>query len=318
MTIDFFDSHQVLIQATFTSILLVLSLQVPFRMGVLSFAGVGCYGIGQYTTGILILQHQWPTASAIVAAVLVSALVALALALLLYRLNGLYLAMATFAFDLIVVVVATNGGDLTGGALGLYGVLGTPQLTLTPVVIATAVVLLIIAGTERGKTARRIEAVCTDPELAYSVGIRVPLYRISAFLVSGMLGGLAGSFNILFTTTVGPESIGFSLTVLVLTMAVVGGSRSWVGAVIGATIFTWLPTLLGSVNEWRAIVYGVVVTLVAVWMPGGIVGTWTKVWRAVEQQRRPPTAREGAGSASVQRAEKADLSERAIEEVLGG
>ena len=172
------------------------------------------------------------------------------LGLVIVRLAGLYLAMATVAFDLIIAVIAINGGELTGVSTGLYGV--SPTSTMPPGGSSTLVVLaLVVASASIGSTGRRVNAVRDDPELAASVGISVRRYRLVAFVVSGALGGCAGAMNILVRSTVSPLDIGFGLIVLALTMIIVGGALSWKGAVIGAIIFTWLPDLLSVVGEWQ-------------------------------------------------------------------
>jgi branched-chain amino acid transport system permease protein len=283
---DFYDSNLVLIQATLIGLLLALSIQVPLRMGVFSFAGVGCYGIGAYGGGILVIHYQTSPLVTIVLAALGAALASFGLALLINRLGGLYLGMATIAFDLIISVVAVNGGDLTGGPTGLYGAISSISMGLVFAIVVVAVVVLTL--TERGRLGRRVQAVRDDPELAASMGIRVRRYRIAAFVVSGILGGAAGAINTLLRTTVGPTDIGFALVVLALTMIIVGGARSWLGALIGAIIFTWLPSILEVVGQWQHIIYGIIVALAAIWIPGGLLGVMTEGWRAFQRRRRPP------------------------------
>jgi len=140
--IGWYEANLVLIEATFLNFLLALSIQVPLRLGVFSFAGVGSYGLGAYTAAILTLRYDVPAFVAIGAAVLLAAVVGYLFSLLVARLNGLYLAMATIAFVLIIAVLATNGGELTGGANGLPGVPGLAILGLTvprgwPLLLAT-------------------------------------------------------------------------------------------------------------------------------------------------------------------------------------
>lgn len=292
---DFFDSNAVLVQATFIGLVLALSVQVPLRMGVFSFAGAGSYGIGAYLAGIVTLKYETPGLLAVVIAAAFAAVVGLLLGLIIARLAGLYLAMATVAFDLIISVVAINGGDLTGGPTGLYGVLsefGTPQL-----ILVTLVVLALVAFSELGRTGRRVDAVRDDPELAASVGISVRRYRLVAFVVSGALGGAAGAMNMLVRSTVTPQDIGFGLIVLALTMIIVGGARSWKGAVLGAVIFTWLPELLTFVGDWQPLIYGVIVALAAIFLPRGIHGLYVDSRRALQRRRREKAAGGTAGVA---------------------
>jgi branched-chain amino acid transport system permease protein len=284
--IDFYDSNLVLIQSTLLGLLLALSIQVPLRMGVFSFAGIGCYGIGAYLTAIVTIRYELSPILSILLCAVAAATVSFGLGLLVNKLSGLYLGMATLAFDLVISVVAINGGGLTGGPTGLFGVI--TDITMSLVFGVVLVVLVLVAITERGRIGRRIDAVRDDPELAAAMGIRVRNYRLAAFIASGLLGGAAGAINTLLRTTVGPTDIGFALVVLALTMIIVGGSRSWLGAAVGAVVFTWLPYFLEVVGQWQHIIYGVIVALAAIWVPGGLLGVTTDGWRVLQRRRRPP------------------------------
>jgi branched-chain amino acid transport system permease protein len=277
-------SHLVLIQSTFISLLLALSIQVPLRAGVFSFAGIGSYAIGAYAAAILTIRLQVAPILAIGAGMLIAAAAGYLLALLVARLAGLYLGMATIAFALFLAVVATNGGELTGGATGLFGAIST--LTTTHVVLVTVVVILLLAASERGVMGRRIDAVREDPQLAVSLGIDVNRVRRRVFVVSGALGACAGGMNSLLRTTVSPETIGFHLVVTALTMIIVGGTLSWAGAAIGAVIFTWLPSVLQFAGEWQLVVYGVLVAAAAVYVPNGLLGLLQSGWRRLRTRHR--------------------------------
>lgn len=294
-------SHQILIQSTFISLLLALSIQVPLRAGVFSFAGIGSYAIGAYTAAILTIRFQVPGIVAIGAGVLFAAVVGYLLALLVARLSGLYLGMATISFALFLAVVATNGGDLTGGATGLYGAIST--VTTEHVLAVTAIVVLLLAANERGAFGRRVDAVREDPQLAVSLGIDVIRLRRTVFVISGALGACAGGMNSLLRTTVSPETIGFHLVVTALTMIIVGGALSWAGAAIGAVIFTWLPTVLQFVGEWQLLVYGFLVAIAAVYFPTGLLGLLQSGWRWFRARGRRIPA-EGAGALEPDAAEE--------------
>jgi branched-chain amino acid transport system permease protein len=283
---DFYNGNLVLIQSTLVGLLMALSIQVPLRMGVFSFSGIGCYGIAAYGAAILTIRYETPPLLTIVLFVLVCGVVSLLLGMLVNRLGGLYLGMATISFDLIISVVATNGGDLTGGPTGLFGAIST--ISMTQVFLISLVAVVALALTERGRLGRRVGTVRDDPELASSMGIRVRNYRLGAFVVSGFIGGAAGAINSLLRTTVSPTDIGFGLVVLALTMIIIGGARSWLGALIGAVIFTWLPNILEVVGQWQTIIYGIIVALAAIFVPRGLLGLVTDGWRAAQRRRRPP------------------------------
>jgi branched-chain amino acid transport system permease protein len=306
--IDWLDSNVILIQGMFVSLLLALSIQYPLRLGVFSFAGVGCYGIGAYTAAIVTLRYEWPALQTIAVATLLAGAVGYLLGLVVQRLGGLYLGMATISFDLILSVVATNGGGLTGGPTGLFGAIA--NITTTEIVVISVVAVVLLAWSERGRIGRKIDTVRDDPELARSMGIKVGRLRRNAFLVSGLLGGCAGALQLLLRTAIAPDNIGFAPVVLALTMIVIGGSGSWLGALIGAVIFTWLPTVLELAGAYQYIIYGTLVTVVAVWVPGGLVGVGKTLFRRLEQRRRPQVVvEEAAAEPAVEAEELAVLAE---------
>ena len=286
-------SHLILVQGTFISLLLALSIQVPLRAGVFSFAGVGSYAIGAYTAAILTIRMQVAPIIAIGAGVVLAMAAGYLLALLVARLSGLYLGMATIAFALFLGVLAVNGGELTGGPTGLYGALST--LTTTHVVVITALVILALAANERGSFGRKVDAVREDAQLAVSLGIDVDRVRRRVFIVSGALGATAGGMTSLLRSTVSPETIGFHLVVTALTMIIVGGALSWAGAAIGAVIFTWLPSALQFVGEWQPLVYGILVAVAAVYVPNGLLGVLQQGWRRTRARRNGAPAA-GAGA----------------------
>jgi ABC-type branched-subunit amino acid transport system permease subunit len=283
---NWISANIVLIEGTIITLLLALSVQYPMRVGVFSFAGVGLHGIGGYTAGVAMTRLGFDTWPAVVMGTLVAASAGLLVSLAVYRLNGTYLAMATIAFDLVVVVAAGNLTDLTGGHTGLYGAFG--QIELWHVLLIAVVVIAAFAFSETGGVSRRIEAVHDDPALAASMGINVGLHRLTSFVVSGSVAGLGGALLVLTRTTVTPEVFGFQLVVVALTVVVVGGSRSWVGVFLGAVIFTWLPEIIAFAGQWRSVVYGLIVATAAIYIPGGIWGSILRARRHLNQRSRTP------------------------------
>ncbi|WP_199905234.1 branched-chain amino acid ABC transporter permease [Nocardioides sediminis] len=303
-------------QATFISFLVALSIQFPMRMGVFSFAGVANYALGAYTAAIVVVRSDEivsPVVS-VGAGVLVAVVVSLILALIVRRLRGLYLAMATISVSLIVQVIAFNGGELTGGASGMFGVIS--DLTIGSVIVVCVVAAGILTWTERGTLGRRIDAVRDDPELAVSMGINVNRYRLVAFVGSGVFGSLAGGLEVLLRSTISPVNVGFSLVVTALTIIIVGGYRSWVGAAIGAVIVTWLPFYLQAMERYQQVIYGLFVVVAAIFVPGGLLGIADQarrrlVRRQLEHEDQEAAAEQDAGGAAVVDAVGASRKEEA-------
>src|ERR1700754_3904477 len=259
---DWYLSNMMVIQTSLVAFLLALSLQVTMRVGVLSVAGIGFYAIAQYSTALMVMHEILPWGLAIVVSAVGCAALGFLLALLLFRVRGLYLAMVTMGFVLILSVVASNAGELTGGAMGLYGFPVTVTTTHMAVVCLGAIA--VCHHTERGRLGRASEALRSDELLAASVGIEATTLRRRNMALSGLLGGFAGGLNVLTFGTVNPFDAGFPLIVATLTAVIVGGQRSWVGALIGAVLVTSLPSILSSVSgATRDITFGLLVLLLA-------------------------------------------------------
>lgn len=260
--------NKILIETILVSTILAFSVQVALRSGVFSMAGIGFYGIGSYAAALLV-KRGWDGGLAISAAVVLSILLAYVLAILFIRLQHLYLAMATFAFDLMVGVVATNWTTLTGGASGLGGIpvsVGFWALITIAVVVAFFLTLM-----ESGTLGRALLTIREDDELAQSFGINVRRYRRFVFVISAALGSLAGSLHALIFTIIQPTDAGFDLIVLMLTMVIIGGLGSWMGAALGAFLITWIPYRLTNLGTWWPLYYSVLMILVAMFAPGGLL-----------------------------------------------
>ena len=144
-----------------------------------------------------------------------------------------------------------------------------------------------------GRLGRASEALRSDELLAASVGIEATTLRRANMALSGLLGGFAGGLNVLTFGTVNPFDAGFPLIVATLTAVIVGGQRSWVGALIGAALVTSLPSFLSSVSgATRDITFGLLVLFLATFMPDGIFGALSAGWRFARSRLRTGTARE--------------------------
>ncbi len=238
----------ILVQGTITSLLLALSIQIPLRMGVFSFAGIGFYGIGAYTSAIVTIRYGWPSYLAIIAGMLLAAVGrASCSGSSSQRLNGLYLGMATIAFVLILSVAVVNFGSLTGGASGLYGAIASIQMYTRR------------AHRRRHHRVDRVHRARPDraPDRGSARGSaaghvdghqrQAPAAALLRRQRSARRARPAGSTPCCARPS-RPTTSASRVVVTALTMIIVGGARSWLGAVIGAIIFTWLPNVLTVVG----------------------------------------------------------------------
>jgi branched-chain amino acid transport system permease protein len=146
---------------------------------------------------------------------------------------------------------------------------------------------------EHGTMGRTLETIREDEQLAQSFAVDAGRYRRFAFVISSMLGGLAGAYHALVFNTVSPGDAGFNLIVLALTMVIIGGFGSWVGALAGAILIAWLPLKLESLSEWWYAIYGGIMIVMATFIPGGLYGVARQLGRrsrALLRRRRPAAA----------------------------
>jgi branched-chain amino acid transport system permease protein len=278
----FYASHLTLIQQTAVVAVLAMSFQVVLRSGLFSFASAGFYVVGAYALANM-SKASWPLLPALIVIVIIGAAGGYLLSIPFVRLRGLYLAMVTFAFAEILVVVADNGGSLTGGPVGMFGVtlgVSTPELF-----VIVAVAALLISQVERRGLGRALRVISIDEQLARTMGIEVNRQRAFIFALSSALGALAGALNTVRTSSVAPTGFGYGLIVLGLTMAVFGGVGSWTGAIIGAVVVTWFPEVFGFVGNYRSVVYGILLILVVVFEPSGVLGLIGKLTALIRQAR---------------------------------
>lgn len=285
---QWFVSNQALIQMALVYVLLGYSLQIPLRAGVFSFAAGGFYSFGAYTAGVLVKAGLDPTLS-IVVAMAAAGVVGLGLSAILSRLKSLYLAMATLAFIFLVKLVAESL-PITGGTIGLLGV---PRITGTGhLVVAVLAVTVLVWLMSRGRLARITETMRTDDMLAGTIGMSVLSQRHVVFVISSVLGALAGSLYVLTFTVVIPDQVGFDLMLTALTILVIGGSRHWFGVIIGAFVVAWLPQWLAVFGQWRPVVDGVVIVAIAVFASNGVTGVLDAIMARARRRRnaRDPEA----------------------------
>jgi branched-chain amino acid transport system permease protein len=277
--------QEAVVQLALVYLLLAFSVHVAAKVGMLSLAGVACYGVGAYTTGYLTMQGT-PVLLAVVASAAGAGAIGLLLGYVLARLQGLYLAMSTFALVLLVQILAVEWEPVTGGALGL---LGLPLGVTTEVVLVVVVLVSLgLALLERGRSGSAMEAVRLDPALAESMGIHVARVRRATFTLSAALGGIAGSFSAMLYGIFTPQDVSFHLIVDVLTMIVIGGTAAWYGPVIGAAFVAWLPEILSFAGTDRAILQAALVVVVVVLAPQGGVGLIQSGMRRLGRRRADP------------------------------
>ena len=261
-----------------TILVLGLNLLMGYA-GQLSLGHAAFYGLGAYVSGILTATYGvHPIPAALVAIVLVGC-VALIVGIPSLKLRGQYLAMATLGFGIIVYIVLKEMGWLTGGPSGLTGI---PRLEIFGFsfdsdlkkyylvwVIALAV-LIISNNIVKSRVGRALRAIHTSEIAASSIGIDIRRYKLIVFVISAMLASIAGSLFAHVMNFISPSSFGFNVSIVLVTMVVVGGMASIWGSIFGASVLTLLPMSLSFFEEFDIIIYGAILMIIMIVMPEGL------------------------------------------------
>ena len=273
-----------LLQQMLLEALLGLSVYLPLRCGQLSLATPGFYAIGGTVAALLSTQipalggegSTYPLSSVLLEmglAGLLCGLLALGVGTLVLRLRGIYLAIATIALVEILRVMNLNLG-FTGGAVGIFGI---PQPFLSPegyvafTLPLLAVVCWLCERLERTRPGLAMAAIRDDELAAASQGIDTARSKLLAFLLSALLAGITGVVAAHFLNTWNARQGTFDASITTLAFVVLGGSRTWLGPVLGGLVLTALPELLRSAGDLRLIIFGMVILLGPLLWPQGLI-----------------------------------------------
>lgn len=265
---NFFFTYQSLIYALGVNGLLALSMYVVLAVGQLSLGQAAFMGIGAYTSALLTLKLNAPFPLVLAASMAVPATAAMIIGVPTLRLSGVYLAISTIGLGEVLRLFFVNA-QTTGGALGLSGIPEKAGLLLIFGCLALAIVALIMVC--RSRFGRAMEAMREDEIAAGVMGVNLPLYKLTALVVSAMLAGLAGALNAHVSSFIGPNDYGFDAAVTVLSYALLGGIGSPFGPVAGAFILTLLPEVLRPLHDFRLVFNGFIIVVAVIFMPRGLV-----------------------------------------------
>jgi branched-chain amino acid transport system permease protein len=273
--------------------------------GQISLGHGAFYAIGAYTTAIMIDQWSVPYGWTIPVAGVLCLVVGFLFGIPALRLEGLYLALATFALALAVPQILKYFEHWTGGSQGI--VLGKPNppwgLPINPdqwlyfLTLGILVVLLVLAANLlRGRTGRAVVAIRDNAIAAQSMGVNTALYKSLTFGVSAAYTGVAGALSAVTVAYVAPDSFDVFLSITFLVGIVIGGLASISGAIFGALFIQFVPNLAQDISKaapWA--IYGVFLIVFMYAMPRGIVGT-VRLALARRLRRRAEPAAAPAGS----------------------
>jgi branched-chain amino acid transport system permease protein len=269
--------------------------------GQISLGHGAFYAVGAYTTAIMIDKWNVPYGWTIPAAGVLCLVVGFLFGIPAVRLEGLYLALATFALALAAPQVLKYFEHWTGGSQGIvltkpsapYGLPLTPDQWLYFLSLGVMLLLMwLAANLLRGRTGRAIVAIRDNPIAAEVMGVNTALYKCLTFGVSAAYTGVAGAFSAIAIAFVAPDAFNVFLSITFLVGIVVGGLASVAGVVFGALFIQFVPNWAQDISKaapWA--IYGIFLILMMYVMPRGVWGGLRLAFARL--------ARRGAGTRTV-------------------
>ena len=248
-------------QVTIYAIIAVPMTLLAGSTGQVSLGQAAPVAIGAYASALLVMRLNLPFLVALLLAGVIAAVLATLVTLPIWRLGGHYVSMATLALGYIVLSVIRGWDALTKGAYGLSGIPAPEILGLWLLVAEDHYQLDVLA------------AVGSDEIASRSLGLRTRGYKALAYALAAFFAGMAGALLAHQYNYLDPTVFTVQMSVLVLTIVVLGGINSPFGAVLGSLALVGLPEALRLAPDVRILLYGIVVIAIIRFLPQGL---WTR------------------------------------------
>ena len=273
----------------YTTACLGLTIQFGYA-GIVNFAGIAFFGIGAYTAAILTIHTGVSHLIVIVVAAFVAGLIGSVLVLPMLRTKGHYAALVTIAFG-ILFRSFLEVNDVLGGPQGLkvpgmnlfgwslndnlsFGPLGEVSFYASYALLSLLLVTgayILVKRLERSWLGLNLDAIRTDETAAASFGIDVPRWKIFSFTLGNCLAGAAGGVYAMMSGFIAPASFNFGDSLLLVSIVLLGGSGNPLGVLPAALLVVVLPEKLQVIQEYRLLLFAVLVILILRFRPDGLL-----------------------------------------------
>ncbi len=263
----------------FFNICLATSMWLIWSLGLVSFAHAGFMGVGAYTSALFFLRLGMPLWFGVFAGGLVGAAVAMAVSLPLMRTRAVYFFMASWAVGEVIKRIFAYYRGFFGGWEGLFKIL-PPRLGPIDFANRTAyyylalilMVLIVLAVYRLNKTRTGwiFWSIHEAEILSSHLGIHALKYKVAAFTIASALAAMTGAMFAHYHTYINPRSFDIWTSEFALVHIIVGGLSTVAGPVLGALFLTVIDELLRPTEFYRIIIFGVILILTVLFLPGGL------------------------------------------------
>ncbi|MGP0094211.1 MAG: branched-chain amino acid ABC transporter permease [Xanthobacteraceae bacterium] len=293
-----YRAFQLTLTISYAIALLGLNILTGYN-GQISLGHGAFFAIGSYVAAIMMDRWGLPYWSAVPAAGLVCLGAGFLFGLPALRLEGLYLALATFALAVATPQILKYKGleEWTGGVQGIvivkpkapFGLPISADRWLYYFALFVAVVMFVVgARLVRGRVGRALMSIRDHPTAAAAMGVNAALYKSLTFGVSALYTGVAGALSAIAVQFVAPDSFGLFLSISFLVGIMVGGLAAISGAIFGALFIEFVPNIADSISKsapWA--IYGALLIACVYFMPSGVAGAVQSLWRRIDRRHDP-------------------------------
>lgn len=279
--------------------------------GQVSLGQIFFLGLGAYVTAYGVNQ-DWNIVLVFLAAVLASGLAGALVALAAARLGGLAIAMVTIALPILGVPLAKRLSDFTGGSQGTsarfssapdWSGLANDQWQYYLVLAIGGITFLLVFNLVRGKYGRAFRIVKENEAVAGAMGISPYRYKVLAFTIAAMVGGISGFLYMVVVQYTSPETLAFHHSISLLAAMVVGGAGSIIGSLLGGVYYVLVPNFTNDVAPTlTSLIQGAILLFVLFVLPGGLASL-PRVLRRRFSSRSPGTPARDAAPSTPEREE---------------
>lgn len=246
--------------------------------GMCDFGFAAKFAVGAYTTAILVHTYHWNFWLTIPASIVTSIIAACIIGGPTLRLRSDYLTIVTLGFGEITRIAARNL-EITGSASGISGIqrpfifgVQITKIWMWFYIFLLLVILFVIISNriKNSRFGRALEYIREDEDAAEAMGVDTVRYKLWAYIVGSVLGGVAGSFWVVKMTAVSPNSFQFLESANIMLAVVLGGMGKIPGVIMGAAFFVIFPEVFRSVAEYRMLIFGILLVIVMIFRPQGL------------------------------------------------
>jgi branched-chain amino acid transport system permease protein len=274
--------------------------------GQVNLGQAGFMAVGGYVSGYLVTQYEdIPPFAAIAVAIVAAVAISVVLSLVTMRLRGLYLALGTLSFGLLVDAFTVGLVEYTGGPSGLVGIpsfaigsysFDAPGKMYYLVAAIDVALVVLFWGAVHTDFGRALKAIRGDQMASEALGVNVKALKLLTLSISAGLAALAGALYAFFFHFLSPEMVGTQQSLSLVAMLVLGGEGTLVGPILGSIILTLLPTVFQPLAIYKTFASGLLLVLCFLFLPQGLFGLLARALPAKSAGRatasRQPLAKE--------------------------